>query len=400
MPWKAVNEMSLKRDFVELANQPGANMSELCRRFGVSRPTGYELLNRWREEGESGLEPRSRKPHGSPLQTKHEVEREVLRIRDENPVWGGRKIRASLRNKGHVEVPSASTITAILRRHGKLERVERTGGKAFKRFERSEPNDLWQMDFKGHFGLSRGGRCHPLTVLDDHSRYNIVLRSCGNERDATVREHLLEAFERYGLPGQILCDNAPPWGVPDRSAYYTSLGVWLLELGVEVIHGKPYHPQTQGKEERFHRTLKAEVLSRRTQWSDLVECEKKFSSWRIKYNYERPHESLGDVAPGMRYRPSTRPLPSEIADEESHYLAGGELRRVKSKGEITFRNRFFGIGQPFVGKTVALRPRGEDLFEVYYCWKSLGLADLRLPAKPKFRYEPLIRPVKDVSERV
>lgn len=400
MPWKPRDKMSLKREFVELASQPGANMSELCRRFGVSRPTGYMLLSRWREQGEEGLKEHSRRPKSSPWQTNQELEDAILEVRGLHPVWGGRKIRRFMQNKGYEKVPSASTITSVLRRHGKLRQQAGTRGGAMIRFERGEPNDLWQMDFKGHFGLSAGGRCHPLTVLDDHSRYNLVLCACDNERDGTVRQHLFEAFGRYGLPREILCDNAPPWGVPDRSAHYTALVVWLLELGVDVIHGRPYHPQTQGKEERFHRTLKAEVLSRRTVWRDLEECERDFRRWRTVYNHERPHEILEDDCPVEHYRVSERLLPKEPADAESHYLSDDDLRRVKSKGEITFRNRFFTIGQAFVGKTVALRKVGEDRYEVFYCWKSLGQADLGLPAKPKYRYEPLIQPVKDVSERV
>lgn len=400
MPWKPRDEMSLKREFVELASQPNANISELCRRFKISRPTGYELLRRWRKDGESGLEPLSKKPTQSPLQTCLEVEKAVLKVRDENPVWGGRKIRSYLKNQGQEKLPSASTITAILKRNGKLDPDERKRGQPFQRFERKEPNDLWQMDFKGHFALTSGDRCHPLTVLDDFSRYNLVLKACGNEQAKTVQEALHEAFESYGLPGQILCDNAPPWGVPDRSARYTKLGIWLLEHGVETIHGKPYHPQTQGKEERFHRTLKAEVLSSRTQWSDLTECERSFHSWRAKYNYERPHESLNDEVPSSRYRVSTRPFIEQPPEPESHYLEEDQLRRVKSKGEITFKNRFYTIGNGFVGKTVALRAREEDVFEVFYCWKSLGFANFKLPAKEKYRYEALVRSVKDVPEHV
>lgn len=400
MPWEPKDKMSLKRDFVELASQSGANMSELCRRFGVSRTTGYELLARWQAEGEEGLAERSRRPKRSPWQTSEEVEKAILKARALHPVWGGRKIRRYLENKGHKKVPAASTITAVLRRHGQLGQEPGTRGEAMKRFERKAPNDLWQMDFKGHFELSSGGRCHPLTVLDDHSRYNVILRACDNERSGTVRSHLLEAFGRYGLPGEILCDNAGPWGVPDRSSRYTALGVWLLELGVNVIHGRPYHPQTQGKEERFHRTLKAEVLSRRTTWRDLEQCEGAFERWRVVYNHERSHESLDDGFPVDRYSLSARQLPEKLPEAESHYLSDDELRRVKSKGEITFRNRFFSIGQPFVGKTVALRRCAEDRYEVFYCWKSLGWVDLKAPAKPKYRYETLTQPVKDVSERL
>lgn len=390
MPWEPVEVMSLKREFVELASAEGANLSELCRRYGISRPTGYKWRKRWREGGRAELEERSRRPAHSPNQTSDGVEKAVLAIREDHPVWGGRKIRRRLLDLGHAEVPSASTITEILRRHGRLgvDRAGETRG-PWKRFERPRPNDLWQMDFKGHFGIETGQRCHPLTVLDDCSRFNVVLKACEDQRGETVQASLTEAFRRYGLPAQILCDNARPWGALESPLGHTALGVWLLERGVEVIHGGPYHPQTQGKEERFHRTLKAEVISQRTVWRDLRHCDRAFRSWRETYNHERPHEALDDEVPAKIYRPSQRSLPSMIAAPESHYLAEDELRRVKSKGEITYRNHFFYIGSAFIGKTVALRQIGEQQWEVYYCWKRLGRIDLEKATKEKYRYHPL-----------
>lgn len=158
---------------------------------------------------------------------------------------------------------------------------------------------------------------------------------------------------------------------------------------MEVIHGGPFHPQTQGKEERFHRTLLAEVTGRRTVWRDLAHCEEEFAGWREKYNHERPHESLGDRVPGAVYRPSERALPVTVPPAESHCLPGDEVRRVKGKGEITFRNHFFYIGSAFAGKPVALREHGEGRWEVHYCWKRLGRIDLGAVRKEKYRYHPL-----------
>ena len=390
MPWEPVEVMSLKREFVEFASAEGANLSELCRRFGISRPTGYKWVKRWQAGGLAELEERSRRPEYSPNRSNEEIEQAVLAIREDNPVWGGRKIRRRMLDLGHAKVPSASTVTAILRRHGRLSAP--VAGKAqgpWKRFERSVPNDLWQMDFKGHFGTEAGERCHPLTVLDDHSRFNLVLKACGDERGETVQASLTEAFRRYGLPAQILCDNARPWGALESPSGHTTLGVWLLERGVEVIHGGPYHPQTQGKEERFHRTLKAEVITQRTVWRDLHHCDRAFKRWREKYNHERPHESLADEVPAKVYQPSPRALPSIIAEPESHYLTEDELRRVKSKGEITYRNHFFYIGSAFIGKSIALRQLGEQEWEVYYCWKRLGKIDLKAATKAKYRYHKL-----------
>lgn len=391
MPFEPIDKMSLKREFVRFASAEGANISDLCRRYRISRPTGYKWLGRWEDQGDPGLEERSRRPKRSPCQSSQKAEQAVLAVREANPVWGGRKIRRRLLDLECEEVPAASTVTEVLRRHGKLGQAEDDKSRGpWQRFERPSPNDLWQMDFKGHFATQENQRCHPLTVLDDCSRFNIVLSACANERGETVRARLTEAFLLYGLPAQILCDNSQPWGASGRLGRYTALGVWLLERGVEIIHGRPYHPQTQGKEERFHRTLKAEVIAQRTVWRDLKHCEQAFEKWREKYNHERPHEALDDRVPAKRYEHSHRQLPKVIAAAESIYLVDDELRRVKSKGEITFRNHFIYIGHAFVGKAVALRAVGEGVWEIYYCWKRLGKIDLKKITKTKYRYEPLL----------
>ena len=186
---------------------------------------------------------------------------------------------------GHRDVPSSSTVQSILRRHGHTADSADVHHQPYVRFERDAPNSLWQMDFKGHFPTS-SGRCHPLTVLDDHSRFSVVLHACANERGNTVQTHLTAAFRRYGMPERILSDNGPPWGV-DGGHSYTPLVVWLIRLGITPLHGRPYHPQTQGKEERFHRTLHVEVLRNRI-FRDLEHVQSHFEAWRDVYNLERP----------------------------------------------------------------------------------------------------------------
>src|SRR5262249_24110405 len=150
------------------------------------------------------------------------------------------------------------------------------------RFQRERPNELWQMDFKGHFATATV-RCHPLTVLDDHSRYCVGLRACGDERGETVRAELIALFRRFGIPERILCDNGPPWAAAGGEAKWTALAVWLLKLGIGVSHGRALHPQTQGKDERFHRTLDVEVIQRQI-WADLRACQRRFDPWRHVYN--------------------------------------------------------------------------------------------------------------------
>lgn len=381
MPWNICDLMEKRSEFVKLAGSirsgtSSGSVSELCERFGISRKTGYKWLKRHQSEGLAGLADRSRAPRCQPRQTPEGVAQQVLSLREKHPGWGGRKLRRRLLDLGAAEVPAASSITEILRRHGSLEASAGAGQtRATQRFERARPNELWQMDFKGHFGLAGGGRCHPLTVTDDHSRFNILLAACGNERGQTVKDELIKGFQCYGLPEQILCDNATIWGCPKRRQGLSELEAWLVRVGVETIHGRPYHPQTQGKEERFHQTLNHEVISRRVSWWDLAQCEVAFREWRPIYNEQRPHESLGDATPVSRYEVSARPYGGE-REMEAYYEAGVIRRKVDRSGEISFRALSCYVGTGLVGKAVGLREVGDRQWSISYGWKRLGKVEI------------------------
>lgn len=375
MPWQQVTPMSQRKEFVNLALTDGANIARLCRRFTISRKIGYKWLARYREEGEAGLANRSRRPHHSPGETEEALMAAVLTVRADHPAWGGRKIRARLQAQGWAGVPAASTITEILRRHGLLNPEESAKHKAWRRFEAEAPNDLWQMDFKGHFAAATG-RCHPLTVLDDHSRYALGLEACADEQSHTVQQRLTVIFRRYGLPRKMLMDNGSPWGL-DAAHPYTLLTVWLLRLGVKLGHSRPYHPQTLGKDERFHRTLKAEVLQY-CQGLELERCQARLDAWRIVYNLERPHEALGMAVPMSRYRESPRSFPESLPPLV--YGPGDQVRRVQAEGWITFKGRYFRLCKAFRGEAVALRPTATDgLWEVYFGQHCIDRINLREP---------------------
>jgi transposase InsO family protein len=374
MPWKEVSAMSLREEFVLLAKQEGANVAQLCRRFGVSRKTGYKWLKRFEADSLAALADRSRQPLHSPRRTPTDCEERILALRQQHPAWGGRKLRARLLALGVCAVPSASTITAILARHGLIEPSESSKHQPFVRFEHEQPNELWQMDFKGHFAVADGQRCHPLTVLDDHSRFAVGLVACCNEQTETVRSELTGLFRRYGLPWRMLMDNGSPWG-DDWNHPYTPLTVWLLQIGVRVTHGRPFHPQTQGKDERFHRTLKAEVL-RDSKFRRLADCQPRFDSWRAVYNLERPHEALGMQVPASRYQPSPRAFPETLSPIE--YGPGDQVRKVQQGGWFSFRGRDVHVSSAFHSYSLALRATTtEDLWEVYFSDHRLGELDLR-----------------------
>ena len=378
MPWKEVSAMSARTEFLEHARLPGANLSQLARRFGVSRKTVYKWLGRDRSGG--SIANRSRKPTSSPGRTPAAVEELVLKLREQHPAWGGRKLRAVLRERSPGVWPSASTITEILRRHGRLDGPRAGRPRDWQRFEHAAPNDLWQMDFKGHFALADGRRCHPLTVLDDHSRYALGLVPGADERTETVQTALRRIFAVHGLPAKMLMDNGPPWG--DRGEQsYTRLTVWLLELGIAVGHGRPYHPQTQGEDERFHRTLNEEVLKRET-FASFEECEARFAAWRTTDNTIRPHEASGLQPPVRRYRFSPRvfaePPPPLV------YADGLEIRRVQSGGVLRFRDERYRVPPAFVHRALGLhQPGPADRITVWFGPHRLG--DLDPPSKKLVR---------------
>jgi transposase InsO family protein len=334
-------------------------------------------MRRYREEGEAGLQDRSRRPHNSPNQTPEEVEERVVELRNEEPTWGGRKIHRVLKERGMLRVPPPSTITEILRRHSLIDPEESRKRGPWQRFEAEAPNDLWQMDFKGHFPLANAVRCHPLTLLDDHSRYCLGLRACGNERRETVREQLSGVFRHYGLPRQLLVDNGPPWGTEQRRRL-TRLGAWLVRLGIEVIHTSHYHPQTIGKDERFHRTLKEDLL-RRQILENLPHAQKQFDSYRKKYNHVRPHEALGLDVPASRYAESSRSFPETLPP--LRYRSDDLVRKVQTGGRISFQNKLFQVGKALQGENVAVRPTQRDgIFEVLYCHHVVETIDFRDPS--------------------
>ena len=362
----------IRQEFVSLALKEGVNRRELCRRFGISPATGYKWINR----SEEGFSDRSRRPKSSPLRTHGEIEQLVIDLRVEHSAWGGRKLRRRLVDLGHFGVPSASTITEILRRHNVL------GARAgvvrdWQRFERETPNELWQMDYKGHFDMGGAGRCHPLTLIDDHSRYSIGIFACTNELRVTVQAHLTDVFRRFGIPDCILCDNGSPWGTSGGGnlARLTKLKVWLMRVGVSMHNGAPYHPETQGKLERFHRSLKAEALQGRPP-ADLAVWQSRFDAFRRTYNHERPHESLDDAVPASRYKPSLRAFPEVLLEPE--YSHEDAVRRVQKGGEVHYKGRVLKLSDALEGQIVGLRPGLEDgVLEVRFFRAIVAQVNLR-----------------------
>lgn len=374
MPWNTQDTMSLREEFVLLAQQAGANRRELCRRFGISPQTGYKWLARHEQAGRAGLADLSKRPKTSPRLTPADLEQAVLELRRQHPCWGGRKLSRRLQDLGHPSL-APSTITSILHRHGLIDPQASEVATPWQRFEHAAPNDLWQMDFKGYVQTSEGV-CHPLTVLDDHSRFNLGIRACPGQRYRTVQAQLTDIFERYGLPVRINTDNGPPWGCARQPGQVTELAIWLIRLGIRLSFSRPYHPQTNGKDERFHRSLKAEVLNGRS-FHSLQHAQEAFDNWRVIYNQQRPHEALQMATPATRYHVSPRAYPARLPIIE--YGPGDTVVTVKSLGMITFKGRSYKLSNPLRGQPVAIRPNcdTDGLYDVYFIHHRMMQIDLR-----------------------
>lgn len=361
MPWEERTVEKSRAEFVKAVMKGEDTISALCRVYGISRKTGYKWLQRF-EQGEA-LGNKSRAPFHTPNKTPSEIEQLILDQRNVHVAWGARKLKRVLENQGYEGLPATSTICDILKRNGYISKEESLKHKPYQRFEREQPNELWQTDFKGDFGMQNGQRCHALTVLDDHSRYSLCVDAKDNQRTGSVIESFSRLFQDYGLPTSILCDNGNPWGT-SQSTGYTRFEVWLMDLGIITIHGRIMHPQTQGKEERFHRTMDEELL-KHVKIIDLTNAQQHFDEFRECYNMKRPHEALGNDVPAKHYKPSMRKMPNRIEDWE--YESGCEIRKIKSSGYITYRGQGYFLSEAFGNRQVALKESVENgCIDIHY----------------------------------
>jgi len=373
MPFEVSTIMDRRHEFVRFARHEGANIRALCRQFGIAPNTAYKWLERYASSGDAGLADQSRRPHTSPARTTPDTEAIVLALRDQHPTWGGRKLQRRMQTLGYAAVPAPSTITAILRRHDRLQGPRVDQPRTYGRFERPTPNDLWQLDFMGHRAMGTG-RIHPLSVLDDHSRFGIGLFACAHERSELVQAHLITCFQAYGLPTAILADNGPTWGSSHPGAI-TWLEAWWIRLGIRVLHGRYRHPQTQGKVERWHQTIDRDLFQFQVV-RDLTAAQAAFNAFRHVYNTDRPHEALALDVPSDHYHPSPRSYPETLP--EIVYSDDHTVHLVKRAGWIWFGGRMIFISEALRGLPVGVRPTLIDgVFVVRFCDQAIKRIDLR-----------------------
>lgn len=349
MPWKESSKSMLRAEFVDAVLSGKLTKSQACREYGISRPTGDKWINR-ALNGEC-LDDRSKAPFKVANRVSPDVEQAVIAYRSQYPALGAVKIHRMMKDEHFEPLPCPSTINAILKRNGLITKEASLAATPNIRFEKAEPNEMWQADFKGDFRMLNGQRCHPLNILDDCTRFSLCCEPKPNETLQSVKPSMERIFQEYGLPQIFLCDNGNPWGVV-QSTGFTKFEVWLMELGVLTIHGRGWHPQTQGKEERFNQSLKRELL-KYVQFSDLEDAAKRMEEYRQFYNNKRPHHALGLDTPASRYKPSERKYPQKI--EPWEYPSGYELRTIKETGYFTYGGQGYFLSEAFGGKTVAVR---------------------------------------------
>ena len=350
MPWEERKVSQVREEFVKRVLAQEASKSALCREYGISRPTGDKWIARYLR-GEQ-LDDRSRTPVRMPGKTSTETEALIVSYRQAHPAIGAKKIRRILENKGYDELPCVSTINRILDRNGLITRQASLADTPQRRFEKLRPNEMWQADYKGHFAMGDGQRCHPLNIIDDYSRFNLCCQAQHTETFEEIKPVMVRLFREYGLPFSFLCDNGNPWGTV-QSTGFTRFEVWLMELGVLTLHGRIRHPQTQGKEESFNRSMTRELL-KNARISDFADAQRQFDVYRDFYNNERPHHALNLETPSQHYTPSTRAYPEQIPEWD--YPEDCELRQVKDSGFFTYGGQGYFLSEGFAGKQIAVRP--------------------------------------------
>lgn len=369
MPWGAKTVEEKREEFV-LAAKGSRNFSALCREYGITRRTGYKWMTRAcvGDPGKAWSANVSTAPKHKANKTPAQMENIILQVRKENPAWGGETIRKVLENAGQEHLPCVKTCNNILKRNGCISDEESLKHEACQRFQREKCNELWQTDFKGDFELLDGSRCYPLTILDDHSRFSIMIDPKPNMQG--VKDSFRQAFLIFGMPDSVLSDNGAQFA--GFKGGYTSFERWLMDHEILPVHGRIMHPQTQGKIERFHRTMNQELLKHHT-FSDLADVSLQLQEWRRKYNEDRPHEALGMRPPAQIYVPSIRAY--RDAPEFFEYSGLYPVRKVNNWGYLRFEPVRVYLSESMADTYLEIRPGKQgDSFRI--CYRRFVIAEI------------------------
>lgn len=365
MPWKDKTVEELRKEFIIEAAYT-KNFSSLCREFGITRRTGYKWIERSKNQYDLSDKSHARKYISN--KTPIEIENLILALRNENPGWGAKTLRKVLLNQGHENLPSAKTFNNILKRNDCISPEEAIKHKPFCRFEKEKCNEMWQTDFKGEFLMSDKNYCFPLNIIDDHSRF-IIKSMPFSSTSNVVLPTFRKAFQEFGVPNSVLSDNGAQFAGFRQG--YTQFEKWLMNHDVLPIHGRIKHPQTQGKIERFHRTMKNEFL-KHCEIYNINDATEKFNLWRTKYNTVRPHEALGMKCPADVYTPSCRTYIENVPNFE--YSGEYNVIKVNSWGYVRFAGWQVYLSETMIGEYLEFRPNPlGDSFDV--CYRNFKIAE-------------------------
>lgn len=378
MPWKVEKMENLKQKFILLHQTRQFTMVELCKQFGISRPTGYAILERYRTEGWDALQERSRSHSHHANQTDERIEKELIGLRDKHPRWGARKLIVLLqREQPSWSIPCESTVNNILKRNGRVTPRKKSRRKivnTYPQFDPTGPNEIWSADFKGKFRLGNRVYCNPLTIADSYSRFLFDIRALEYCRAEECKPVFDRVFREYGLPEQLHTDNGPPFGSPISLRRLTNFAVWLIEIGITPVYSDPGQPQQNGRHERMHRDLKAQAT--RPPASGFISQQRRFDRFREEYNEIRPHEGLQMRTPSEVHEVSKRSYSGRI--EEWAYATTLKLKMVTANGALRWNSDgFIMVSTALSGKYVGLEEIDTGVWIVYYRHVALGVLSER-----------------------
>lgn len=377
MPWNETSAMDQRRHFIADYLEAYFPFSELCRRYGISRPTGYKWVQRYSDAGVAGLIEQSRRPDSCPHATSSDLVEAILEARRKHPTWGAKKLLALLqRSQPHRPWPARTTVCDILKRHG-LVPTRRTRRRPSStrppQTPLSEPNHVWTADFKGQFKTLDGRYCYPLTVVDGYSRFLLGCQALDAPQGRLSRPVFHRLFRTYGLPRIIRTDNGAPFASSQALGRLSQLSVWWIRLGILPERIQPGCPHQNGRHERLHGTLKREATippagSRFAQ-------QYRFTRFRHEYNQERPHEALQQQTPVEFYQASPRPFPRKLPP--LHYPAHWEVRLVSGNGGIRWKTHRLAVTHALRQQPIGLEPIDDGVWEVWFGPLRLGRMDER-----------------------
>jgi transposase InsO family protein len=367
--------MDQKLKFIVAVNESELSFAAVCRQHGISRKTGYKLVARYEARGAGGLEEGDPGKHSCPHATPDAVSDRICELRKQYPSWGPQKLRSRLLELGEVGVPAASTIGDVLKKRGLIvprRRRVRTPPNLVPLALGEQPNDVWCTDFKGHFPLGDKTRCHPLTLTDHASRYLLKCEALAAPTDEGVRIHYERAFHEFGIPERMRSDNGVPFASRAPGGL-SALSIWWIKLGIVPERIEPGQPQQNGRHERMHKTLKAEVQP----CSTMLEQQRALDRFRHIFNDQRPHEALNQRTPTSRYCRSHRAMPAEPRSPE--YTDSMKTRRLDGQGRLQFSGAQLLVTRLLAGEPIGIEPIDEDLWELHY--GPIAIGELRLRQK-------------------